>query len=528
MDVMTVKTEKAAVRAKPEKKDHKEDATRKQIRGSSLLLSGKVISVGINFVAQVLVVRYLSKTDYGAWAYALAIVAFFHGFSSLGLRRGITRFIPIYHEKEQFEKLFGTIFMTLGTIFLTGLIIIGSIYAAPGVISHLISGEDQPVTLILILIFMVPVQALDETVIGLFASFSNPRAIFFRKFVIGPGIKLIAILLVILFKSRVFLLAYAYLAGNVLAILLYAWMFMRLLQRYGLMKKFSLRKMNYPIVEVFSFTIPLLTSDLVTVLMHSSNTLMLGYFHNTAEVALYQVILPAAHFNKLVMMSFSLLYTPVAARLFAKENYKGINELYWQTAIWMGVLSFPLFALTFSMAESLVMNLYGARYEASWVFLQLLSIGYYFNVVMGFNGLTLKVLGKVRYVVIINIVAVILNLILNLIFIPHYGALGASIATCISMIIHNTLKQAGLKLASGIKIFDWHYFSYYLVITFAALGLFFCQRYLTDNIFILVGLVGMVSLAVLKLTQSKLNVNETFPEIMKLPLMKYIFSTKKR
>jgi len=187
-----------------------------------------------------------------------------------------------------------------------------------------------------------------------------------------------------------------------------------------------------------------------------------------------------------------------------------------------------VFAMTFSMAKSLTVALYGARYESSWVFLQLLSFGYYFNVVTGFNGLTLKVLGKLRYVVVINVVAVVLNIGLNLALIPSLGALGASIATAVSMVIHNILKQAGLKLASGIKIFDWHYFSYYVVITVAALVIFLCQMFLTENVFILTAIVGIVSLLVVKLCQNKLNLEETFPEVLKLPLMKYVFGSKKK
>lgn len=513
---------------KPLVKGGKRDATQKQIRGSSLLLLGKFISVGINFLAQVLVVRYLTRDDYGSWAYALAIVAFFQGFSSLGLRRAITRFIPIYHEHEEYEKLFGTILLTVGTILAVSALVIGALYVSPETISHLVSGEDKPVLLVMILIFMVPVNAIDEMLIGMFACFDNSRAIFFRKFLVAPGIKLVVVLLLMLFGSTVTFLAYGYLLGNLMAIVMYGWMLLRLFRKIGLLRRFSFKNITIPAKELFAFTIPLLTSDLVSVLMHSSDTLMLAFFHDTAEVALYQVILPASAFNKLVMMSFALLYTPVAARLYAKKDYAGINKLYWQTAIWTGVLSFPLFAMTFSMAKSLTVALYGARYESSWVFLQLLSFGYYFNVVTGFNGLTLKVLGKLRYVVIINVVAVALNVGLNLLFIPRLGALGASIATAVSMVIHNILKQAGLKLASGIKIFDWHYFSYYVIITVAALVIFLCQMFVTENVFALTAIVGVISLLVLKLCQNKLNLEETFPEVLKLPLMKYVFRTRQK
>jgi hypothetical protein len=63
----------------------KQAAVNRQIRGSSLLLIGRTLSMAVNFAVQVLIVRYLSKTDYGAFAYALSIVA-----RSRGLYRSTT------------------------------------------------------------------------------------------------------------------------------------------------------------------------------------------------------------------------------------------------------------------------------------------------------------------------------------------------------------------------------------------------------------------------------------------------------
>ncbi len=230
----------------------------------------------------------------------------------------------------------------------------------------------------------------------------------------------------------------------------------------------------------------------------------------------------------MVMTTFGLLYTPLAARLFAKGDYVGINDLYWRTAIWLGILSFPIFILTFSMAKPLTLLLYGARYDDSWLFLQLLSLGYYFHVVLGFNGLTLQVLGKVRYVVTINVVAVIINLILNLLLIPRYGALGAAIATAVSMIIHNVLKQTGLRLASGISVFDPQYLPFYMIIAGGAMGLLLMQLSITSSIYVLLPLAALISLFVLRVCQHHLNIEETFPELLKVPFARLVFNLSSR
>ena len=60
-------------------------ATTKQIRGSSLLLVGRLITVVVNYAVQVVIVRYLTKSDFGAFAYALSIEAFVETLIALGL-----------------------------------------------------------------------------------------------------------------------------------------------------------------------------------------------------------------------------------------------------------------------------------------------------------------------------------------------------------------------------------------------------------------------------------------------------------
>src|SRR4029453_17528754 len=91
------------------------EATRKQVRGSSLLLGGRFISLGNKLPNQVLIVRYLSKADCGSWAYALSIVSLGVSIATFGLDRSITRFVPIYDEEKAYDKLWGTIVMVTST-----------------------------------------------------------------------------------------------------------------------------------------------------------------------------------------------------------------------------------------------------------------------------------------------------------------------------------------------------------------------------------------------------------------------------
>ena len=52
----------------------KHSSSSRQVRGSSLMLLGRGISMAVTFTIQVLIVHFLSKANYGAFAYALSFV----------------------------------------------------------------------------------------------------------------------------------------------------------------------------------------------------------------------------------------------------------------------------------------------------------------------------------------------------------------------------------------------------------------------------------------------------------------------
>jgi O-antigen/teichoic acid export membrane protein len=513
----------------------KHSSTSRQIRGSSLMLVGRSMSMVVNFVIQVMIVRFLGRAHYGAFAYAMSFVTVGQTLAVFGLDRAITRFVPIYHERRDYNKMFGTILLVIGTILSLGTVMIVGSYLFQGFIGQtLLSDQEadkaQVIALLLILIGLAPLQALDDLIAALFAIFASPRSIFFRKYVLSPGLKLTVVLLLIVGQSDEFFLAGGYLFAGILGVAVYAFTLIRTLGKQKLFENFRLGAIQIPARELFAFTIPLLTSDLVYVLMSSSDAVLLGHFRTTTEVGAFRVVLPTAILNQFVLQSFTLLFTPIAARLFARNDREGINNLYWQTAIWTSVLSFPIFALTFSLAHPITTLIYGNEWSDSAVILALLSFGYYFNAALGFNGLTLKVYGKLRYIVVVNILAAVVNVAINLWLIPLYGAFGAACGTCGTMIIHNILKQAGLRFGTGISLFEWKHFKVYLSIVIGAVGLLAVQSFMPANyswnqpyIYISFALAAIVSLVVVGLNRKDLNVGQTFPELLRLPLMRRLF-----
>jgi O-antigen/teichoic acid export membrane protein len=337
---------------------------------------------------------------------------------------------------------------------------------------------------------------------------------------LGPGLKLGAVLLVLLIQGDVYLLAGGYLIGGIFGGAVYVLMILQVLRSQNLLQRFDPRHIEWPVRETFGFSIPLLTTDVVYILRSSAVVMLLEFFRGTRDVAEFKAVIPVAGLSLVVMQSFKYLYTPLAARLYAHDDKAGINDLYWRTAIWIAVFTFPVFAFSFALAEPLTVLLFGSRYAQSGLILALLSLGNYFNAAVGFNSYTLRVYGKVRYIVIIDLLAALLGLGLNLWLIPTYGALGAAIGTCIALIAHNLFNHAGLLFGTGIDLFQWRYVRVYASLIAATGGLWIAQTVFNPQILISSVLVLLVSLFIIRLNRDTLDVGHMFPELRRIPLLR--------
>ncbi|HEY3522905.1 MAG TPA: flippase, partial [Candidatus Limnocylindrales bacterium] len=495
---------------------------RGQIRGSTLLLVGRLATMAVNFVVQVTIVRYLTRADYGAFAFALSIADLGQTVATLGLDRSISRFVAIDDEEGRTDRMFGTIFFSTFASIVVGLGVVGVVLAlvAAGEVSL---GDEASRTLVAVIILLAPIQALDTMLTALLSVFASPRAIFIRRFVVAPALRLGVVVALVALGADVIFLAAGYVIAGAAGLVVYIAILARVFSGRGLWQRLRPRHLEIPGRELLAFTIPLLTTDLVYIVLSTSDAILLGIFHGAEDVAAFRVVIPAAGLNQLVFSAFTLLFVPAASRLYARRDVAGIRDLYWQTATWMTVASFPLFALTFSLAEPLTVALYEPRYASSAPFLAMLSLGYYLNTALGFNGLTLRVFGDLRYIVVVNVAAAVLNLVINLALIPPFGPAGAAVGTMTTLIVHNILKQLGLRRGTDIPVLEPAAIRIYVVVAAATLVLLAFELLVHAGLLVELVLAGVVSAAVLLLNRHALLIADTFPEIARLPLVRRLF-----
>jgi O-antigen/teichoic acid export membrane protein len=488
----------------------------RHFRGSTLLVLGRFVGLGLDFVTQVLIVRALARTDYGAFAFALSVSSLAATVGLLGLDKTISRFVPIYEQTGDQRRLAGSLVVAVSTVAFLGVAMLFAMIGLSTALGAELVENELARRLLLILFLLAPISALDSLLLSCFAIFGSARSIALRRHIVGPLLQLGAVTLVLVAGQPPEALAIGYVLAGVLGVGLFAVRLLGLLRDRGILDRIRRRDVIFPTGALFRFSLPLLSSDIVFLLRTSAVVILLQYLATSTEVAAYGAVLPLAKQNLLVYQSFSFLFVPAAARFFARHEGDRLHDLYWRTSAWIAVATFPAFALTLSLAEPLTTLLFGPRYADAGAVLAVLAVGHYVNAALGFNALTLRVQGAVKLIVAVDVASAIVNIAASVVLIERFGALGAAVATSATLVIQNVLYQAGL-VRGPIGWPEPRALGVYLQLGLIAAALLVIQKVLDPPFIVGLLLAGIASVVVIGLNRTTLRLDVYFPELRKIP-----------
>jgi len=418
-----------------------------------LLVMGRAISIVLNLATQVLCVRYLSKGDYGSFAYAIAMIEMLALLNTLGFDNSLPRFAAIYQQKKNARAFVGIVIFSFCLVVLLGLAFMGLGDLGVDYWSEWINANPLAVDLMLIMLVLAPIQAIDALMQGLFGVFSGARHIFLRQYIVRPVLRLAAVIFMIMSEGDSTTLAIAYVVVGIGGVAVFLGAMVRVVSQSELMKSWD-KEIEYRMRETLMYNVPIMTSNLVFIFRSAMIVFLLEYFHNAHEVADYQAVRPIGRLIELVLSNFAILFIPAISRAFAAESREEISQTYISTQIWITLLSFPLFALSFGFADILTPLLFGQEYVSASEVLAWIALGFYIRIIFGLAMRTLKVLGHLRTVIAIDVVTLFFALFVCLWSIPAYGAMGAAIGALLTVVFHGLSGQIALYRLRKIGLWD--------------------------------------------------------------------------
>jgi O-antigen/teichoic acid export membrane protein len=493
-------------------------STQRQHRGSSLLLAGRLLAKVVNFAVQIAIIRLLTKDDFGAFAYGLALVGAGELLVKLGIGQGSNRFVPYFYERGEHHFVLGTLALVTSMIISLGLVAFFTVLWISGQgWQGFPSGSGASVVVILTL--LAPIQALDAVCIQTLACFAKPKQILLRKHVVGPVLRIVAVAAAFAAGGSSEVLVWAYLIGGLLGLVICLHLVVRELYRHKVLPMPPSR-WRVPWQQLLGYSVPLISSDFVTITLTGVTTILLMYTGGESATAEMRSVAPAAALNMLVLQSFVIMFLPHATRLFARNQKDELNQHHWESAAWVAVLSFPIFALTFSIAPELVVLLFGQAYASSAIILAVLSLGTYAGVAMAFNTEALLVANQTKALIWSNLIMIFTSVALALYLCPQYGALGAALAVTIARVLGVTMRQVALIKLGCVGSTPGFIRKMWLNLAAATILTAIVGWVWHPPLIAQLTILGLGCLWLLRSCAHSLDIQNTFPEMLRVPILR--------
>lgn len=381
---------------------------------------GNMINIIIGIVTIPITTRLLSPEQYGIASFYETIITLFSLVSFLGIDQGFMRY---YYEEKEYQR--GDLLKKC--IRFTGLIFLILIFIS------VILKKMKYVSINNDIYFLI--------ILGSFIYILNRFTIIVIR--MKQNIKFYSILITLnqVFKFLLIIIIYKK-YGNDYKVIIYSSILASFitffLGRYFEKESWKVYdKMKTEMKEIIKYSFPLCFNVLAIWIFQSSDKIMLKYLSNTYQLGIYSASFKIISILSLIQQGFTTFWTPIAYEKYTqdKNNLTFFNKIFnnIQILIFLGII------LIF-LIKDIIIYFLGTKYlEVNRVFPFLVFIPtMYLLSEITVLGLSFKKKSKLNMS--LTIIVSLINIILNFLFIPNLGAIGAAISSGITYILFFVLR----------------------------------------------------------------------------------------
>lgn len=390
------------------------------LKSSSYSLLGYGAQLGLAFVSFLLLVRAMSPYDFGVWVLFLTPISFAE-MGRIGLTQNAVVKFYVERQKERPKILTaGLVLNTLCTLVLS-LVLIALSYP----LAVLWSAPELPGLMI-----WYPIIALVHGTARYFDAAhmgeQDFKGIFWSKFLYGVSF-IVGIVYLWWNMGKVDLgyLPLLQLLAGMPSLLVFG-IYRSSILHFGEMTKEWLYK-------IFHFGKFVLGTNFSSMFFNKVDLLMLAFFLNPIAVGLYNVATRVTNYMEVPMSGISQAIYPRLAKVGQERGYLKIGALYERSVGYLLALTIPIVGIVFFFPQVIIQVVAGQQYLEAAPVLSILVIAVLVKPWGRLFGITLDAIGKPKLNFIFLLIGLLLNIILNGIFIQVWGMRGAAFATLVSL-----------------------------------------------------------------------------------------------
>lgn len=206
--------------------------------------------------------------------------------------------------------------------------------------------------------------------------------------------------------------------------------------------------------ELLSFGKYVAGTNLMSMLFHKADVIMLAFFANPVAVALFHFATKIVGYTELPLNALSQVIYPELSNTHRSGKSAELKDAYLAAIIRLLAFVIPIIIMITLLKEHIVSILSSEGYEKSTTVILILLAGLAFKPFGRVFGLLLDAIGKPKVNFQMLAFSLCVNVCLNLILIPVWGVTGAAIATSSSIALTVITGQWRLHKMMGFSALD--------------------------------------------------------------------------
>lgn len=405
---------------------------RKLLLHFSHFFGGSAMIMLLGLVTFPILTRLLSREDYGILGLVTTTVSMAVAVAKGGLSDGIIRFYRDYSGTPERQSEFTSTVLIRGVTLATVVAVL-YVLVFPH-INRFLGIKDRYIACFLVMALYLFVRPLNIIVLNYLRALG--KTAFYN--LVNIGTRSLSVLLALGLLLYVIHDLYGYFIGVVIAefaggVVLFRW----LLTNY----RFSFRRVSAGLtLNLLKFGLPLLLTEMSYLLLTYVDRYMIVAYRGEDTLGLYSVgyNLPS-YLNELIMFSLSYAVVPIYTDLYAREGRAKTEEFLGRALYYYLMLVIPLCVGYYAVSRELLVVLASHKYAEAAVFSPIVLVGLVFlgmNTIL-YAGLYLE--KKSTHILGIMLTALVVNVAMNMVLLPAYGAAGAAVATLVACIVSTVL-----------------------------------------------------------------------------------------
>ena len=387
--------------------------------------------------------RILGPSLQGSFSLAMNFILIFSFIPDFGLTAVLIREI-IKNQSQRREILANAFLAVFFLLFLSILII--------NLTKFIFIKDELAQTLIFILSLFLIFDTLREFLYSLFRAEEKMELQALSHLTTNFILLLLGVLLLKI-KPHPFSLSQAYLFASFLGFLLT----FLLLRKEIIFNYFKFFKSKL-VFDLLNKSWPIGIANFLFLIITYLDSLIVGWFHPPKDVGLYTSVVKLIEFLYFFPAALAMAVFPILSKK-DKNDFQKTISFGFQLSFF---ISLPILGGLLVLSKEIIGFIFGEKYLPASLGLQLISFSLPFNFLLLILIDALIALDKRKELLIYDFIVVILNFLLNLLFVPRYSYFASSLITSISSFISLIFALFILKKYIPLSLKELKIFNYLL------------------------------------------------------------------